>query len=341
MGNPIDKNKMQLAYTCVLEVKKAQEQAIGQLLGPNAAYPNVVGVATGIKWTTEEGPTGEPAILVLVEQKLDKSGLASQHLIPSKLYGMQTDVISVGKVMAQPLIERIRPVKGGYSVGHKSVTAGTAGAMVYDRLEDDTVGGRIGIPTNYYILSNNHVLAACNQAQIGDAILQPGPYDGGIDPTDVIGALAKFVPIQFYPDVPLADQTNVVDAAIATGDFHNLDREIFWIGQPRGYMTNTAIDANIGMVIRKTGRTTSYTTGHIIAVNTVLDVNYANGKVARFTDQVLASAMSHGGDSGSLVLNGDNIAIGLLFAGSSCVTTLNTIQNVQDALNVTVAETLV
>jgi len=334
----VDPSKIKLAFEYVQEIKRAQAQAIVQILGPDAEFPNVVGMAAGIKRKTGYSPTGEPALLILVEEKIALSELISKHIIPTELFGMQTDVIPVGKIYAQPLTTRVRPAQPGYSIGHKSVTAGTIGAMVYDRLDNDTLGGHPGIPENYYILSNNHILAASNAAAIGDPILQPGPFDGGTDPNDTIGALAKFIPIEFYPDVPLASQNNLVDAAIATADFQNIDRTIFWIGHPHGYAVNETVDSYIGEYVKKTGRTSSFTTGCILAVNAMIDVTFPDGRIARFSDQILTSAMSQGGDSGSLVLTSDNMAVGLLFAGSSLVSMLNSIQNVQNALNISVAE---
>ena len=53
-----------------------------------------------------------------------------------------------------------------------------------------------------------------------------------------------------------------------------------------------------------------------------------------FEDQILAGAMSQGGDSGSLVLDKDNNAVGLLFAGSNTSTLMNPIQYVLDAFGV-------
>ena len=58
--------------------------------------------------------------------------------------------------------EDTRPLLIGASVGHVRVTAGTIGAFVRR-------GERV------FLLSNNHVLAASNEASIGDFIRQPGP----------------------------------------------------------------------------------------------------------------------------------------------------------------------
>jgi hypothetical protein len=76
----------------------------------------------------------------------------------------------------------------------------------------------------------------------------------------------------------------------------------------------------------------------ITGVNATVDVNYGGGRVARFNDQILATNMSAGGDSGSLVTTLDDVAVGLLFAGSPQVTILNQIEGVRALLRVEVAE---
>ncbi len=118
------------------------------------------------------------------------------------------------------LARRVRPAEGGYSVGHYQITAGTIATCVYDILPGGTTGSPpaqgIGTPPHCYILSNNHVLANTNAAQSGDPILQPGPYDGGTDPTDRIAALSRWVPITLEPPTPRSLHRNVVDAAIAS-----------------------------------------------------------------------------------------------------------------------------
>jgi len=238
------------------------------------------------------------------------------------------------------LARRVRPAEGGYSVGHYQITAGTIATCVYDILPGGTTGSPpahgVGIPPRCYILSNNHVLANTNAAQSGDPILQPGPYDGGTDPTDRIAALSRWVPITLEPPTPRSLHRNVVDAAIAQGQFHDLDREIYWIGYARGWRRKANI--GVGAIVQKTGRTTNYTTGRITAINATVDVGYGGGRVARFFDQIVTTNISAGGDSGSLVLTLDNVAVGLLFAGSSVATIVNQIENVRSLLRVEVAQ---
>jgi hypothetical protein len=238
------------------------------------------------------------------------------------------------------LARRIRPAEGGYSVGHHQITAGTIGTCVYDLLPGGTTGSQpvhgVGIPPRFYILSNNHVLANTNAGQIGDPILQPGPFDGGTDPADRIATLSRWVPIALEPPTPRSLHRNLVDAAIAQGQFHDLDREIYWTGYVRGWRRKANIP--VGTVVQKTGRTTNYTTGRITAINATVDVGYGGGRVGRFVDQIILTNMSAGGDSGSLMLTLDNVAVGLLFAGSSVATIANQIENVRSLLRVEVAQ---
>ena len=107
--------------------------------------------------------------------------------MPKVIEGVRTDVIEIGEVRAlQTHTSRWRPAPAGVSLGHYRITAGTFGCLVRDRAT--------GAPL---MLSNNHVLANSNDANPGDAILQPGPADGGRLGADTIAVLERFCPIQF------------------------------------------------------------------------------------------------------------------------------------------------
>ena len=341
-----NQSKMMLKEADAASMGKALSAAVGEYLDPQKPRSNVVGLGLGIKWKNGE-PTGEPALVVLVTQKLPKDQLTTADLVPSKLKELQTDVLAVGYPFAggevgagiQTLTKRTRPAKGGYSVGHKNTTAGTIATCVYKILPGGSTNPPVhgvGIPPKYYILSNNHVLANSNAGTIGDSVLQPGPIDGGTDPADRIATLSQFVPITFAPAVPLAMQNNLVDCAIAEGQFHDLDREIYWNDFVRGWRRKAGV--TVGTVVKKTGRTTNFTTGKITVIGATIDIDYGGGKVARFKDQIVTTYMSDGGDSGSLVLTLDNVAVGLLFAGSATAMIANQIENVRSLLRVEVAE---
>ena len=330
---------MVLSAKAAVAAQTTHANAVDEFLDPEKPRGNLVGMGYGVKWTGGV-PTGEAALLALVSQKIDPDDLTESDLIPKEIDGMQTDVLAVGELFAyqaepeefgvQALARRARPASGGYSVGHHKITAGTIGTCVYDQI--GTPGNPSGIPNQYYILSNNHVLANSNNASAGDPILQPGPIDGGVDPADRIATLNRFIPITFDPPVPRARHRNLVDAALAKGEFHDLKREIHWVGHLTGWRKRSEI--NVGLEVQKTGRTTSFSTGRITAVGATVNVNYGNGRVARFRDQIFATAMSAGGDSGSIVADRDNKAVGLLFAGSPVATILNQIQHVRKLLQI-------
>jgi hypothetical protein len=324
------------------DIRKLLPEVQSELFGK----PNVV--ATGIGYKVSAGKqTEDLSIICSVETKKKKQALTERELVPPTIQGMTTDVNPTGLIRAlQDPTGRFRPAPGGVSLGHYLITAGTLGCWVK---KNDKL----------YMLSNNHVLANSNEASIGDSILQPGPYDGGTVANDQIGTLSDFVKIQFaetdnscqfansiafflnalakmigsksrMKSVRVQAATNLVDCAIAEPlDPNDAKNEILNIGNILGVE-----DAILGMGLKKSGRTTGYTTGSVLQIDVTSQVSYGTNKVATFTDQLMAGAMSEGGDSGSAVLNDDNKLVGLLFAGSSTSTIINRIQNVFQALNV-------
>jgi hypothetical protein len=125
-------------------------------------------------------------------------------------------------------------------------------------------------------------------------------------------------------------EENLVDAALARplnpGDVRN---DILEIGTITGFRS-----AELGMAIRKSGRTTGLTTDTIQQVDVTANVSYGGTSVARFTDQLLAGPMSKGGDSGSAVVDAGTNLVGLLFAGSDTTTIINRIEHVFTGLQV-------
>jgi hypothetical protein len=123
---------------------------------------------------------------------------------------------------------------------------------------------------------------------------------------------------------------NLVDCAIAQpNNPADVTNTILGIGAIAGIA-----DATLGMSLKKSGRTTGVTTGSVLQIDVTANVSYGTNKVATFVDQFMAGAMSEGGDSGSAVLNDQNQIVGLLFAGSTNSTIINRIQNVFQALQV-------
>jgi len=298
-------------------------------------------VAVGVGYKISGGvQTDEPAVVISVRKKLPVAQLSASELIPKDVDGVKTDVIETGEIVAfQDPKQKMRPARPGISIGHFQITAGTFGCLVR----------KAGQPL---ILSNNHVLANSNNARVGDPVWQPGQADGGTS-SDQIGALAEFIPIAFSGAPPTPPPSgclpqvlsifgvkqrasvqnepgnNKVDCALAKPTTPDLvTPDILGIGIPTGVGT-----ATLGTAVQKSGRTTGYTTGAIQQIDVTVAVNYG-GPTATFTGQLMAGAMSQGGDSGSAVLDMSKRVVGLLFAGSATTTIINPIQYVLDALNV-------
>lgn len=275
---------------------------------------NVVGVCVGSK-ISKGVDTGQTCLTVMVTKKVSKDEVECNDLIPSEYNGVITDVVETGIITADALTSRIRPVLMGYSIGPSTINlAGTAGALVTDG-------------TSRYILSNNHVLAGGNMVSVGTKILQPALYDGGRTSYDVVASLYKYIPIQF--ETRISSPINYVDAAIAKVINNSASQYIAYIGNLAGVTS-----AVVNMQVKKVGRTTSLTNGKVIGTNATVRVAYSGGKTALFKNQIITTAMSAAGDSGSLVLTQNNYAVGLLFAGSSTLTVLNPIFTVLAYLGV-------
>lgn len=337
------------------EISQILEGATWRLMG----LENVVGVGRGYK--IRGGlRTSEECIVVLVKKKLPESVLYTQEIVPSAVRGVPTDVVEVGELRFFVNRQgRMRPAWPGVSIGHGKVTAGTFGAVVWDK--------KTGQPL---ILSNNHVLANASsgrdgRARQGDPILQPGVVDGGTDERDQIAVLERFVPIQMLGRVPpcLASRSveraannwlrfagtsvrveivtrqvlgrgNIVDVALARPlDPRFIDSRILELGYVRG-----ATEPAVGMAVRKSGRTTGVTQGEITVVDATVTIVYSGNTTATFRDQFLTGPMAEGGDSGSLLLDSDMHAVGLLFAGSDKSTIYNKITNVLQALDVSLEQ---
>jgi hypothetical protein len=146
----------------------AQERHTAALM----RIPGVVGTGVGAL------PNGQAVVQIFLE----RAGVPG---LPAVLDDVPvvTRVTGMFVAFSDPT-KRQRPAPLGYSIGHPAITAGTLGARV------------VNASQQVFVLSNNHVLANSNDASIGDAALQPGPFDGGVA-ADQIGTLFAFKPINF------------------------------------------------------------------------------------------------------------------------------------------------
>jgi hypothetical protein len=338
------------------EIRAAVERAKQSLRG----HPDVVSVGMGYRYR-DGVRTDEVCIVVGVRKKLPASAVAPERLIPRTIADVSTDVVEYGHIRAYELTAKRRPCPPGYSVGHGLVTAGTLGAWV-----------RRGQGSERYVLSNNHVLAASNQASPGDFIRQPGRADGGTD-DDRFARLTEYVRIRFdggdgdgkksaaslawkawrspanlvarllgcpyrlvvRPQSVEQPYPNLVDAAVAQVILEEwVDVDVPDIGEPAGIR-----DLQLGDRVQKTGRTTEHTRGMVETVGAQVQVDYGAGAgTATFDDQLIiradAGEFSQPGDSGSAVFGEDVFLGGLLFAGGEGITVINRVSHVVSLLGV-------
>lgn len=229
------------------------------------------------------------------------------------------------------------------------IELGTSGGNADDKSGIYCCGGTLGSLLirngNYYILSNNHVLARSDQATLGEPILQPGLIDTNCSTvgTHTVANLTSFVNLE-------TAGTNV-DAAIAliVPGAVDLTGNILSLGSTATGSTPDAgaphqgrgMAAFIGESVAKSGRTSGLTCSAVSATNLSTSVTYqtqCNGGTSfsvKYKNQVAVSGggFSAGGDSGSLIvdqLTADPVA--LLYAGSGTETVGNPVGDVLAAL---------
>lgn len=230
----------------------------------------------------ELDPANYPILVVYVQKRKH----SHRWLEKLRLDGLPVIVKeqAIMKAFAADRTIQHRPAPGGVSIGLAWWATGTLGMLVEKS-------------STTYILSCNHVLANKNDADIGDDILQPGTFDGGMPLVDKIGELAEYVTIDFGGG---AGNPNHVDAALALPTSESLVTNKL-LELCDSVPTHWA-EPTLGMRIAKSGRTTGTTRGQVIAFWSG-QVDYGGGDTAWFDDQIITSPSFAGpGDSGSAVI---------------------------------------
>ena len=214
------------------------------------------------------------------------------------------DIQITGPIVATPVGGQASTQKRlsiGASVGHYLCSAGSIG--FFARRDAD---GAIGL------VSNNHVLAACDEGEEYDDVLHPAPADNGRRESDVVGHLAGGYP-RLDADAPTVD---CAFARLRDG----VQYDASTIG-PDLRLQGGLVPLESQREVFKKGRSTGLTRGRITAFaidhcDVQLDVG-----IVIFDQQIEiastdAGPFSRPGDSGSLVVNPDGHAVGLLAAGT-------------------------
>jgi hypothetical protein len=235
---------------------------------------------------------------------------------------------------ANGIREHQEVIIGGIS-GANTNLAGQSGTIGYFCTRKSKLPRRKEI----HLLSNSHVFADLRKAKVddGDLIMQPSPGEPANNRP--IGALVNFSALKFDGDIK---GPNHIDAAIAKLWGPQQHKPVIpLIGAVKGYVEMK--DIGIGEAARKFGRTTGYTEGCIFSIYLDIWIRYdRTGQSAFFQNQFLIepsqpqfSKFVAKGDSGSLVVDSQQYAIGLIFGGmSEAPESMQTLPNTEATLRI-------
>ncbi|MFX0142285.1 MAG: hypothetical protein ACFFDN_52080 [Candidatus Hodarchaeota archaeon] len=164
-----------------------------------------------------------------------------------------------------------------------------------------TLGGFVNDLYSPYRLaiSNNHVFAQCNLANINDDLIN-------LNSNSVFGGLHRFAVLKTPPAV------NEIDAAVG---WIYKEQRLFW--KPRKPLSSGT--PYRGMRVYKYGAATDYTEGIIQSIHAAPAIDYQSLGMFNFRECIIIRGIngpfSKRGDSGSLVVSTSGVVVGLLFAG--------------------------
>ena len=295
------------------EVQREIVSSVVEVLKDLSRLKGVNGFSRRYQFRIKDGvPTREICIRVYVEKKRPAWFCKlTGRMIPKEIAGIRTDVYPLGKIRIQsldPHKTRQSILAGGQSFIHYKVSAATLGLILRDKTTKQ--------PT---MLSNLHVIWDIDNpglcAQQGDNILQPGPLDGGSNPSDTVATADKAIPLDF------TGQENLVDAATA---LWNGARQI----RPAAVMQNDGSFVQLvgyklavpSMAIKGCSRN-----GDLDVVVVDIDAQTqvsgygckGEGKIAWFMHVVVYTPSLGGGSSGTIMYDPvDRKVVALNFAGS-------------------------
>jgi hypothetical protein len=319
-------------HPAVRAVMAVQQEVTGAWM----QHPEVLGTAVGVN------ANGHAVLNVYIDRDAANAGEVIRTL-PRDVRGTAVQIQLTDKFRAM----RGNP-HGGGGVSHTAkqtppIQLGTSGGWGKDLANGYCCGGTLGslvsiggvqhILSNYHVFESDIVPGGNNTvATTGDPIIQPGLIDVNCSASgaQTVGTLV----------VKHSLPGSNVDCSIAkvVSGMVRSDGAILEIGT---ISATTNGNANIGLAVKKSGRTTGLTRSSVSGLNATVSVAYDNecaGGAAftkTFTGQIViansGSKFLNSGDSGSLMVEDVTTnphAVGLLFAGSSTSAIANPINQV-------------
>jgi len=240
---------------------------------------------------------------------------------------VRIEVNRVGRLVVRPELANTATNRGHVFLRGQRVACGSSCAPSTENYSG-TFGAVVRKQTGsqLYILSNNHVLAACNHTPVGMPILSPSSMDASPN-VRAPGEIARHAEIcELRSGVPALVNPCREDLALAR--VAAPDAVSSWQGDAEnGYDTPRNVAPLVsGMRVKKFGRTTGLTTGTVEAALTLATIPYKSRYFSAtvYFDAVWTVLGDAGttfalpGDSGSLVVTEDETAsVGLVFAWSA------------------------
>lgn len=277
---------------------------------------NVVGVGLSWKCTKGRRRKNNWCLVFYVRHKLGKKEIGSKFMLPTSLFGIQTDVVAVG----MPRFVSLAPgdqvaVTGPF--GPNSIEKGTISGIVKDS------GGK------RYILSNNHVLADFGRKPQGSKV-----FDQQLT---TVAKLKVVVPLQPAPVI------NDADAALA--ELQPGISVTAIMPTPAGPLSSaTPVSAEVNNTVLKRGAVTNITRGRVSAINVqshIIDQVAGIGpQVFHFSGMIRVEDVPPGvfctdGDSGSLVVDSvSQSAVGIIVGRDESGTLVCPLAAVLEALGI-------
>jgi hypothetical protein len=289
----------------------------------------VIGVAVGPKHTA--GRRAGLAVVVLVRRKLVGRKLRPGQRVPRTLdarslgmgKALPTDVRAVGVGRLESLFSAERPAHPGFNVGNELEGSGTITCLLRAR-----TGGAL------LALSCTHVIGRFGDAGAGEVVMVPSRDEAegmGVLGRAPIGVLERVLPL----GRSFADGLGNVDAAtFRPGRPADVDAALALVGvRPTGVCD----DVSVGMKVHKVGATSGLTFGEVTAIHATIGLGYPtpSGGMATvwFSDAIGISQFTRPGDSGALVLDEQDRAVGLHIGSLDDSSICLPIQRVLDALD--------
>jgi hypothetical protein len=264
---------------------------------------------------------GRPGVIIYVS----KASARALKALPKEIDGVPVTIRKIGLISISPdkaskVTGEQRVYKRGDRIACGSSCAaggggdsGTFGAIV-TKGGDDTL----------FLLSNNHVIAGCNQIPPGMPIMSPAPADARPDGYAPLSIAVLTEAIAMHSGNP--KHVPPCEEDVALGRITLPDSVSSWQGGEDGYDTPTEIvDPEPDMKVKKVGRTTGLTTA--VVDGEVSDPYGVNCNIQDFRAKVWFKnfwcligteiPFALPGDSGSLVVTEDGkAAVGLIFSSS-------------------------